>query len=918
MNVSIAITADTPESSSLRRRGLRCIAVLVPLLVVATLGGCSRLRLPAVDPTGSCLFQPLPTTTSLALPCTNGEGCQCMRCITGIGDCLGNCPLFQTPNPAFETPVDPPDCLEPAPAGVAASDEPCVPGPGCSGSCATGPPAVLLGAEIDSDPATLPQRGQRGCILLTPQKIIAPVGGEVILMSGICGTDGYLQMGQPLEWMLSPESVGQFIDVGDDDPGLLHKLAGIKTSEKKDPGFARGVTSTKAALITRGNLDPRDDVKLEKGQTWLSINSPTEGVSRVTVLAPESDCWDQRKATATIYWIDAVVQFPATQIVPAGSPVSLTTRVMRSENNIPAKGWRVRYQLRQGDLARFGGTEGSDVVEVEVDENGNATAELLPIEGTSGTADIDISVIRPGGQTDNMPTLTLRRGQTRVTWSSPQLRVEAFGPEVAGYEQPYVVKAIVSNPGDQPVTDVQITLNKPDGVVLGTQDQFAVVTPGQIVWNVPRIEPQTELEILADVTARNSNILTFVARGEPGLASQAAVRTNVYQPSLSIEVRPRQDRVKVGKTAVFDVLVRNTGDRPLSNVLLRAEGDQAMTHLQTQERVGESPREEGPLQAGGTWESMVEYVPSEPGQRCITVQVTADGGQRDVAESCIIAINPVPPTPAMSVTLESNESFTVGETRFFNGRVTNTGQVPLEDVRAVMVFDPQLQLQQATRGADQSRLGEYLVSWAIGRMEPGQSVLLQGQFLVIAPSDRCQVIFTAESDQGARGEDSRIVRIAAGANAGPPESPSDRPGLPPTVPNTNPPAAGNPQAGGPLQLNVQQREISPRANLPIPYTVTITNNTTAVESDVTLDIIVPAGVRVESIYPTQNPSANQFTRFGDRVSPEPIRSLLAGESLQYQLTVTSTIPQDFQLVVEATSNRPSAATRAFAQTRVTQ
>src|SRR6056297_802733 len=145
--------------------------------------------------------------------------------------------------------------------------------------------------------------------------------------------------------MLTPDSVGTFIQVGDDAPGLLHRLTTVQRPTKQDGSFARGVTSTKRMRITRGNLNPNDDVQLEKGQTWISISSPSEGTSKVTVLAPESECWDQRKATATIYWVDAARQFPGPQIVPAGTPVTLTTRVTRSEGTLPAEGWKVTYQI---------------------------------------------------------------------------------------------------------------------------------------------------------------------------------------------------------------------------------------------------------------------------------------------------------------------------------------------------------------------------------------------------------------------------------------------------------------------------------------------------------------------------------------------------------------------------------------------
>ena len=358
-----------------------CLATLAVLCLLHSVG-CSRLRLPAIDPTGRRIFQPLPTTTSLALPGSAGEG-GVGSCLRRIGDPLNLRP-FKIPQPAFPEPATPPRCLTPKADGgrlglgrsrPLGQPEACVPSAPCTTDCKDGPPAVLIGNETKMrDLCRLPKRGKRGCILLSPQKIVAPVGGEVVLLSGICGTNGHLQVAEPLEWMLTPESVGTFIQVGDDDPGLLHRLARVQRADKEDPSYAKGVTSTKPMLITRGNLNPNDDVQLEKGQTWITVSSPSEGTSKVTVLAPESDCWDQRKATATIYWVDARWQFPGTQIVPAGTPVELNTRVTRSEGTLPAVGWKVRYEILNPDLALF--ENGSTIFEATVDDAGNALSRL--------------------------------------------------------------------------------------------------------------------------------------------------------------------------------------------------------------------------------------------------------------------------------------------------------------------------------------------------------------------------------------------------------------------------------------------------------------------------------------------------------------------------------------------------------------
>ncbi len=179
-------------------------------------------------------------------------------------------------------------------------------------------------------------------------------------------------------------------------------------------------------------MNPNDDVPLDKGQTWLSLSSPSEGVSRVTVLAPESDCWDQRKATATIYWIDARWQFPTPQPVLAGTPVTLSTRVTRSEGSLPARGWTVRYEMLNPELGLF--ANGKTIMEATVDGSGNATVEIIPARGPqgnfmSGTAIVQANVVRPNGvNNDNMPDLPLGSGQIFVTWSAPQLAIRAGAP----------------------------------------------------------------------------------------------------------------------------------------------------------------------------------------------------------------------------------------------------------------------------------------------------------------------------------------------------------------------------------------------------------------------------------------------------------------------------------------------------------
>lgn len=913
-----ARTTDSLASTGLLQ--LRLTSALIVALVALS-GGCTQLRLPAIDPSGACLFSPLPTTTSLALPGSAGEGCRCFGCLTGLKSCISghfNKPKVGFPTPAFQDPVDPPACATPAPAAIAAgqSNEPCVPSAPCSGSCATGPRAVLLGAEADPNCGChLPDRGKRGCILLSPTKIVAPVGGEVVLLSGVCGEDGYLQMNEKLEWMLAPDSVGNFIQVGDDDPGLIGRLAGSKVRpEKRDPSYAIGITSTKKTLITRGNTDPNDDVRLEKGQTWITLSSPSEGVSHVTVLAPESECWDQRKSTATIYWVDATALFPGSQIVPAGQPVSLTTRVTRSEKTLPASGWKVRYEILQPELATFAGTGGSAVTEVIVDDSGNATAQLIPVPGTSGTTAVNMQVIRPGGKTDNMPTLPLGNGQTFVTWSSPKLELRA-APAVASFDVPYQVVANLRNPGNQPATNVRVDLQTPPGTKIIRADSFARVVPNGVTWEIGTLPPQNQLDLFVELASQSPVDLNFQARGD-GLISEDSVRVDVFRPSLGLAVGVVEDRVEAGQSVTFNIDVTNNGDRPMTGAYVTATGDSSIIHESGGMMVRDN--KDGPLQPGDTWRKKVVFTPMQSGRRCVKVEAFADGGQRAAQEACTLVINAIPQTPNLTATIDGKTRVATGDPTLIRAQIVNEGRGEAKNVRFSMGYDPQLQLIAATEGASQRSIGQRIITWNVPSIAPGQTVLLEGQFTTVGPSPRSSVTITAESAEGSRANNVFVFEIIGpGQQVQPPGGPNLPPaGTSPEIPggrapeplrgnpdlqnNSTPPPSG-PIRSGRLTTSVFGRDNPVRVNEPIRYTIRVTNDSNVRDGQVGIQFALPDGVRLERLVPLTSPELSDRRIDSGVVSLPYIPVLEPGRSEDFELVLSSNQPQTFDLNVAVRS-----------------
>lgn len=801
--------AETPSVEGMARIALRVarqIGVAARLLVLFfgsfVLVGCQHLRLPTFDPTGACLFAAKPSSTTLALPCSGAQGCGCFGCLHGLKAKLHHKHQGATgllPQPAFATPPNPPACPPGGPQQLPA-DGRVISDPANCSDCADGPPAVLYGDEVlGKRPHKLPKSGKRGSILLSPQQIVAPVGGEVILLTGICGDDGYLQVGKPLEWMMTQDSVGSFIEVGNDAPGMLHKLAKIEQPDKRSGTYAIGVTSTKRSLITRGNRNYGDDVPLDKGQTWLSLSSPNEGVSRVTVLAPESDCWDQRKATATIYWIDARWQFPSAQQVLAGTPVTLSTRVTKAEGNSPARGWNVRYEILNPELALFvapgaaPGASGSATIDVPVDASGNATAELVPVRLStgnfaSGTAAIRMQIVRPGDR-DSMPDLPLGAGQTFVTWSAPQLAIKVAAPPVATFDQPVQVVANVRNSGDQPASNVTVSVALPPGTRVTQADTFARVTPANVTWEIGTIPPRTQLDLYMTLAAQNSSRLNFQARGDASLFAEDTVQIDVFRPSLAIKVTPvASQTAEVGSPVSFDIDVTNTGDRPLNNVNLRAVGDNGMTHAETGSRVIGQSKNDGPLQPGQTWSSAVSFIPLESGRRCVVVEASADGGQQAQAEGCATVINKPISVPGVSAEVAGAQRIATGEQRLYRFRVVNTGMVPLSNVRITVTYDPAMQLVSATEGSDQTRMSQYQIGWTVPSMPPApdrrSSVLLEGQFVAVRTALQGTFIVTVDSAEGAKASDSLAIEVVQGTSPA-----AAAPTTPPTAPPTTPPTS---------------------------------------------------------------------------------------------------------------------------------
>jgi len=791
----------------------------VPWLVAAALlvTGCQSFRLPAIDPTGERIFsssEPM----RLAAP--------------GQTRCAGpNC-LF--PRPAWNQGVTPPPCPEPPPP----------PPPGAK-SCGA--------AQATIQPRPV-ERGIPGKIMVNPTRLIAPVGSEVVLVGGLCGDDGYLVTCQKIEWSLSQDSVGQFVDFNDRG-GYWY------ASKKLSSDYAITHTSRRSEIVTRGTPSVTDDIVQQKGQCWITLTSASEGTSYVTALAPEGATWPQRRQVATILWIDCQWAFPNPAAVPAGQPHTLSTHLTRTATNAPIAGWIIRYEIVDGTSATFG-PNNSPVIEVRTDENGLGNAPLQPADSGPGVTQVHIEVIRPADPNSDAPRTKLGEGFTSVTWSAPGLALHASGPPTAAVDATLVYRVEVSNPGDVPTREVVVEDVLPPNLEFISSSPQAQSLGNRCQWRLGDLPPKAVqvIEINARAVAGGAIRYAFHATSTDGLQADAAADTEIAQPSLRLNVTG-PTTATVGERVQFRIDVTNSGDLALDNVMITDRFDASLEHADGET----SPIEKliGRLEPGRTEQFAVGFIVRRAGQICHVLEVSAPGGQYAQQQACLTATDAtVAAQPQMTVTKSGPQEAGAGKNVQFTTRVTNTGNVPLTNIRIVDTYSPELAPKESTEGVDLPELAASgRLVWTIASLPAGGTARRDVLCTCTQPTEKAWSRVTVTADGGVTQTAEAAIRILASAAAAPA---GPTPGRPPTP--TGQLAVEISELGDPIRIGEATN-----------YEIQIRNARSVSDRNVVLKIEFPPGLRFERLVgpvARRNVSAD-----GSTVVVSPILEVRAGETV---------------------------------------
>ncbi|MEC9093643.1 MAG: hypothetical protein VX438_13100 [Planctomycetota bacterium] len=704
--------------------------LLVCYSLMALLGGCSQIQLPRIDPSGNRLF--LPGTVPVA-------------------------PQYR-PVPAYRQPAQPLPYPYSGPPQAQVGPNFLPPQPVLSRLGSPGPVPVAQ-QPVPAPEFKIPRKAGR--IILTPDEIVAPVGSEVVVMAGLCGNDGHYVIQQPIEWLLSQESVGNMVTVGNNRNQLISGVIG-PSSKKVAAGFAKSVTSSSARTITKGTPSPGDDVYVAKGQTWVTLTSPTEGTSHLTCVAPNADGWDRRRSTAKIHWLDARWKLPGNRTLNNGQTCELPVVLTRS-NGEPIPNWQVTYEIVGGKNVGLL-PSGSQKAELATNSLGQATTGIRQINNGPASAQVRIQVVRPGNPLGSQRMLTVIDQVVNLRWASPALSIEVVGPNQVGRDSEFTYRISVKNPGDAVARNAIVRLDSIDPKLeIVSMEPKGRTVGGRIEWKMGDLLPnQVAYSIDLKLKAfRAGDTVTCVSvqSVEDNLAPvRACMESKVSVPCIGLKMTGPTE-AKVGQTVKYKLRIENQCEQSLSGVRLVANYDSGLNFPGHPSPIEQELTEQ--IEFGFYKELEISFEVKQSGRQCFTIDVTSNDGSKAQIQRCLqVSENP---QPSVSISIAGPEIGEVKQVKRYVIDVKNTGNVALTGVEVAVAFDLAFIPDQASDGYRQR--GDDELYWLFDRIEAGEVIPLAVDHVLAKPSDAAINLVRITSKEGVVQKDQVRTVIRPQANA---------------------------------------------------------------------------------------------------------------------------------------------------------
>src|SRR5262245_29649873 len=235
-----------------------------------------------------------------------------------------------------------------------------------------------------------------------------------------------------------------------------------------------------------------------------------------------------------------------------------------------------------------------------------------------------------------------------------------------------------------PARDVVVTDTIPEGMSHSSSQRTLTFNVGELGPNQSRQIPVT---LKATAKGKHCNVAQVNTSNAGKAESQAC--TEVLVPGLKIEKSTSDKQLLINRTASYDIVVSNTGDVPLTGVVV-TDTAAAETSIVSAEGGSVSGNTAtwnvGQLGVGQKRTLNLRIASKTPGRFCNTANVTSTQGLKDSSQACTEWIGV---TGVLVEVVDDPDPIQVKETTTFTIRVTNQGTTTAIQDLTIKAFFPE-------------------------------------------------------------------------------------------------------------------------------------------------------------------------------------------------------------------------------------
>lgn len=472
------------------------------------------------------------------------------------------------------------------------------------------------------------------------------------------------------------------------------------------------------------------------------------------------------------------------------------------------------------------------------------------------------------------------------------MTIRAIGPRTAGVNQPFNYRVEVTNPGDQVARNVKVSSKDfVDAIEYISSSPSPSQYGSRYEWSLGDVLPGAQPQVI-DIQLRSKEkgtkpICFEVASETDQIKTEACAETTIAVPCLGLAIEG-PSTANIGEPIVYNFNVTNQCDRPLENVRIRLQYDPALIA----EGVP-NPAELTPIDRILPGETRnlpsLTFRATQSGTRCFNLEITTPAGDTSRARRCVQVDNVT--ETKVRIDMESQSAVRLGEQVLVKMRVTNVGNIPLDDVTLINSFSRSLTPAQRT-DLPQTWIGDDM-AFSLGRLEPNQQRIIEVTYDTRQADGNAFSRATVTTPLGAGDQTGVTIRIETNAVGGSSGGPTNaEPGV--IIPS-------DPSGGLTTSVIALDRTIA--RNNSARFQISVTNGRNVPDQNVSITLLVPPGTRLQAPDPaTTGLRIIEQSADGSLVRFEPRLEMRGGETLAFPVALQALQPGQVTLAVRVTSN----------------